>query len=773
MKNVLSSLFLFILALSGQAAQLLPASRLTDWTPGVRVGVPGGIDQYITGASKRGVAGGHITIDVTQAPYNADNTGATSALSALSAAIGAATAGDLVYIPAGTYLVNGQLNISHAQDDITVRGAGMGATILKGAAITSGATDSGLISAVPGIAVTAGLSKDSTSITLADASSISVGQLIMMSFGDQDDDAAIMAGDTPTLVCGHGSQTYGVRRQITRVTGKSGKTLAIFPGIYHQPAAGHPVYVRAALLQLERVGLEDFTLDMTGSSAVSPVFFFHNYASWVKNVKVHTIANYAVNCEESLQCEIRHCDLGHRIVIQSSGGGVLFNTVAGSVVEDNILEDVFTLLQINAGSCGNVFAYNLIENPSYPIPGSVNRIIYNGIDTNHGPHNSYNLYEGNISPQLMCDGYFGGESELNVFRNWLHGSNHDSDAVSYTLTLKRFTRNAVLVGNIIGKNGVATGSINYGEPNMGNGNSIGTCQPSAGVFWKDWKATGTLTVRDGDYAGTVTINPPAVALWAGAGFAGQFITLSLPGSAGYQKVYVHSMASGGSVISWTDSTGPVLPTQGTALDVSMQPAGFQELDLDVQATALEKGNYLYGAGGSAGSMSSLSGATMPSSLFRNSKPSWFGSLSWPPFDSTSPNSAQYDNIPAGYRYVHGTEAPGVGVGGDTTPPTSPASLTAVTSGSQVSLTWTASTDNVGVTGYFLERSQGAGATTYAQITTLASTTYSDSGAAASIVYNYRVRAVDAAGNLSGYSNVATVNKSGVLLKSPTGLKVVP
>ena len=69
---------------------------------------------------------------------------------------------------------------------------------------------------------------------------------------------------------------------------------------------------------------------------------------------------------------------------------------------------------------------------------------------------------------------------------------------------------------------------------------------------------------------------------------------------------------------------------------------------------------------------------MPSSLFRNSKPSWFGSLSWPPFDSTSPNSAQYDNIPAGYRYVHGTEAPGVGVGGDTTPPTSPASLTGLT-----------------------------------------------------------------------------------------------
>ncbi|MBZ5676611.1 MAG: fibronectin type III domain-containing protein [Acidobacteriia bacterium] len=91
--------------------------------------------------------------------------------------------------------------------------------------------------------------------------------------------------------------------------------------------------------------------------------------------------------------------------------------------------------------------------------------------------------------------------------------------------------------------------------------------------------------------------------------------------------------------------------------------------------------------------------------------------------------------------------------GDTTPPTTPTNLTATPVGTQINLSWTASTDNVAVTGYLVERCLGAGCTTFAQIATPATTSYSDPGLGAGI-YNYRVRAKDAAGNLSPYSNVA-------------------
>jgi YD repeat-containing protein len=92
---------------------------------------------------------------------------------------------------------------------------------------------------------------------------------------------------------------------------------------------------------------------------------------------------------------------------------------------------------------------------------------------------------------------------------------------------------------------------------------------------------------------------------------------------------------------------------------------------------------------------------------------------------------------------------------DTTPPTTPANLTAAAAGGVVSLSWSASTDNVRVGGYDIERCQGSGCTSFAQIATSTGASYSDSGAAQDVTYEYRVRAFDEAGNDSGYSNTAS------------------
>ncbi|MGB6962850.1 MAG: fibronectin type III domain-containing protein [Candidatus Acidiferrum sp.] len=95
---------------------------------------------------------------------------------------------------------------------------------------------------------------------------------------------------------------------------------------------------------------------------------------------------------------------------------------------------------------------------------------------------------------------------------------------------------------------------------------------------------------------------------------------------------------------------------------------------------------------------------------------------------------------------------------DATPPTAPANLTATaTSGTQINLTWAASTDNVGVTGYKVERCQGAGCANFAQIATPTATTFNDAGLSASTSYSYRVRAADAAGNNSAYSNISSTS----------------
>lgn len=94
-------------------------------------------------------------------------------------------------------------------------------------------------------------------------------------------------------------------------------------------------------------------------------------------------------------------------------------------------------------------------------------------------------------------------------------------------------------------------------------------------------------------------------------------------------------------------------------------------------------------------------------------------------------------------------------------PTTPTSLSATAaSGAQINLSWAASTDDVGVTGYRVERCTGAGCSSFAQIATPTGTTFSNTGLASSTTYRYRIRAADGAGNLSGYSSVVSATTSG-------------
>jgi RHS repeat-associated protein len=110
------------------------------------------------------------------------------------------------------------------------------------------------------------------------------------------------------------------------------------------------------------------------------------------------------------------------------------------------------------------------------------------------------------------------------------------------------------------------------------------------------------------------------------------------------------------------------------------------------------------------------------------------------------------------------------IAADITPPTAPTGLTATAVGlSQINLSWTASTDNVGVPGYLVERCQGAGCTKFAQIVAVAGTSFSNTGVTAGTSYSYRVRANDAAGNLSGYSNVVSAMTDATAPTAPVGL----
>src|SRR5262249_34984643 len=92
-----------------------------------------------------------------------------------------------------------------------------------------------------------------------------------------------------------------------------------------------------------------------------------------------------------------------------------------------------------------------------------------------------------------------------------------------------------------------------------------------------------------------------------------------------------------------------------------------------------------------------------------------------------------------------------GAAADVTPPNAPTNLTATALGStHVDLNWTSATDNVGVTTYEI---YPAGELID---TTGITTSYADNTVVGSVSYQYQIKARDAAGNVSGLSNQATI-----------------
>ncbi len=101
-------------------------------------------------------------------------------------------------------------------------------------------------------------------------------------------------------------------------------------------------------------------------------------------------------------------------------------------------------------------------------------------------------------------------------------------------------------------------------------------------------------------------------------------------------------------------------------------------------------------------------------------------------------------------YAVGVGAAYSGGGSDTTVPSTPTNLAASgTTSSSTNLSWTASTDNVGVTGYNVYNG-----TTL--VTTSTTNSVTVSGLSSATTYSFNVKAKDAAGNLSAASNSVSV-----------------
>lgn len=581
----------------------------------------------------------------------------TVSINAAVAAAVAANNGTIAYLPAGTYIMSSGIGsgTAGAGSNYTIRGAGSGQltgealTLIdfspdtESAAIRVGSTQTNNLDWT----VSGSPQKGDSSITLVESiAGFTSNQIVRFSILNQLDEADIQSGETVVI------SDYGyeyVRCHVAKIeTVNTGTgTITFTPPLpFDLPSDLLPRMAHYGYNSVS-VGIEDLAIDLNesfvGIHVSAGIVMEQSINCWMLNVKVTRVPQRNIEINNCVHCEIRHSFTDLRSGLGgSNGAGLNFSTNGGCLVIDNIFSRQFPLLEVNTGCTSSAFLYNyFLDSRVFGISGVA-------IDTNHAPHNSFILYEGNITPNIQCDGYYGSTSDDTLYRNFIASSNPGGLGL-VSVILNRFTRNYNIVGNILGTSGSVSGSTSYGNPNFANGSSTGTAEPSIGDFWTDFEILGTVASSN-----TITV-PKASNL-----FVNQLVGVTY-GTSGLTNTFASISNISGTTVTFSSGT---FPSNGTSVRIwagvgdGGAGKGFQELDLDVLNTTILKANYysLAIGGGAIPGGESLAGDTLEDSLAFSSKPSFFGSLSWPPFDTSSPNQS-IEAIPAGYRYINGEEPP--------------------------------------------------------------------------------------------------------------------
>lgn len=596
---------------------LIPANRRPygSWVLGTNVGVVGGVPNRTTIFDDNGSG-------ITASLDSIDNTGATDVSAAIQAALDSCISGQVVRLPDGIFRIDSTLNLPATFNGKSFRGSGMGLTTIKSyvnQAIIIG-SGSGYFIPDPPVTVTAGATAGSTAITCdGDISYLAANSIIKLTFANELD---------PLMYSVYGfdvNTNTSPFNQVVRVTGKSGQDLSIFPPLCATPVG--EVRVITQSFSARDIGLENMTVDSqeyTGGpgGSFSGVAMQQCANSWIKNVESINAWNYGIIIAECVTCSMTGCWSGELKGEFSNGAGLLF---AGwnCHVEDNVITDAFPGLEANAGSMGNVFDYNFSD-------GQWN--------TNHAPHNRFNLHEGNAVNHHMSDGYFGSESDLTHFRCLFYAG---------TSNLRRFTRNVSIIGCITQL------EIGCGLPNIGNVYYDGECQLSLGDPWRDYGMEGTLSDRIDDTHGEITVTTGGFLAYDGISLHRVYLYYGTNN----ENVLIGNVTAWSNPVSTIELISGTYPVEGTEFtvigpgsygDVIPEESTFQELDLDVFATLVDKLTYRV----DNDTLSSGGGDTLYDSEIYASTPDWWPvGMAWPPIDPEDPVvTGLYTRVPAGLRF---------------------------------------------------------------------------------------------------------------------------
>jgi len=345
----------------------------------------------------------------------------------INSALASCPSGQTVFLAAGTYNISSTINIP---SNVTLRGAGANQTILN----SSGGGGGDFISLGSGfpnyspVNITGGATAGSTTITVSSASSIKAGGYLVVTETNNSSFVSSTGTEGACTWCdGWTSNGSLVRGQIVAVTGVSGSSVTISPGLYGA-YTNSPVAVPITM-SASYAGVEDLQVYANNTGWGSSFGMNLCAYCWIKGVE----SNYADGDHAEIYWgfhdEVRDSYFSNAFLhapgTHDSDIQIAYKTSA-SLFENNIIERTHTSIMLEWGAAGNVVSYNYTEGEFDS--GSTNFLI-GGMDF-HGAHPQYTLFEGNVTSMIDYDSIWGTSSQATAFRNWVIGTSHICNPLS-------------------------------------------------------------------------------------------------------------------------------------------------------------------------------------------------------------------------------------------------------------------------------------------------------------------------------------------------------
>jgi hypothetical protein len=469
-------LIAFSLCSQGQAwAPILSPSQAIDW-------------------SKAGVGG------IPPRTTNCAVLSPSATLAQINSALASCPSGQTVYLSVGTYSITGSISIP---SNVTLRGAGANQTILN-ATGTSGNVISlgagGFYSAAPIISVTSGATAGSTSIvvkSLVDLhNTISIGSYLAI--GEINNSSYVTASGSEGLCtwCDGGWSSTGAysRGQIVKVTGISGTTLTISPGLY--TAYTNSPMAATSYRETVFAGVENLQVYANNTGYNANFQMSACAYCWIKGVESNYTDGDHVEVYAGYHDEVRDSYFSNAYLHTSGhhdSDVVLAYKTSATLVENNIIERTHVAIMVEWGAAGNVVAYNYTMGEFH---NSATNVVMGGIDY-HGAHPQFNLLEGNITTAISQDSTWGSSSQTTAYRNWVIGTNriclpmsgrgtvsclgangHYGFQGARAIQMSYLATNNSFVGNVVGSSQMQSLLTLYSFPGTAEGQTASVEYPS-------------------------------------------------------------------------------------------------------------------------------------------------------------------------------------------------------------------------------------------------------------------------------------------------------